>query len=162
MPLVIRENIALVEYKYHRNAVGFSRSKKPINKGCAGLWVVNGDNKKRLVDISSNDMTLFAKILRLAYNVITAFINVRNERRSFLIKGYFHMIADSNRVGTADTFKAEIALNLAFDNLSIISFDGIPAAGVLDNEAFQCAIYTVMISFCFSVRSSSILFINLS
>ena len=133
MPFVGRQYVAFIEHKYDRYVVSLSRSEEPIDEGCAGLWVIHSDNKECLVHVGSKNMALFAKVLRLPDNVIATVFYMGYECCLSLIKGNFHPVSHGNRIGAADTFQAEIALNLAFDNLTVVTFDGIPAAGVLDD-----------------------------
>lgn len=78
-------------------------------------------------------MALFAQVLRLANDIVSALINARDERRPLLIHGNLHMVAHGNRVGAANAFKAEIAFDFAFHRAAVIGFHRVPAARVFND-----------------------------
>ena len=121
--------------------------------------MAHGDDKERLVDIGGNDVALLGEVLRLAHDVVASVFDGGDECRSLLIERYLDPVAHSHRIGAAYALETEIALNLAFDRLAIVSAHSVPAAGVLDDESLH---YTVIISFCLASSSSSIFLIYLS
>ena len=78
-------------------------------------------------------MALFAQVLRLANDIVSALINTRDERRPLSIHGNLHPVAHGNRVGAANAFQAEIALDFAFHRAAVIGFHRVPAARVFND-----------------------------
>ena len=133
VPLVGREPVRLVEHQHHRNPVGFGRRQKAIDEDGACLRIIHRDDEHRLVDVGGQNVALFAQVLRLTNDIVSALINARDERRPFLIHGNLHMVAHSNRVGAANAFQAKIAFDFAFHQLAIIGFHRVPAARIFND-----------------------------
>ena len=79
-------------------------------------------------------MALLRKVLRLAYDVILSIVNGRDKGGSLSINHDINPVAHSHGVGTAYAFQPEIALYLTFYHLPVIGLDGVPRAGVLDDN----------------------------
>ena len=84
-----------------------------------------------MVYIGSNDVALLAKVLRFAYYVVASVADGGNKCCSLLIAHNLHDVAHSHRVGAANAFKSEVALNLAVYSLVVVRTYGVPAASVL-------------------------------
>ena len=133
VPLVGREPVRLVEHQHHRNLVGLGRCQEAIDEDGARLRIIHRDDEHRLIDVGGQNMALFAQVLRLANDIVSALINARDERRPLLIHGNLHMVAHSNRVGATNAFQAKIAFDFAFHQLAIIGFHRVPAARVFNH-----------------------------
>ena len=131
MALLVGKDVRLVEDEHHWHAVSLSRGEEAVDEDGAGLRIVDGDDKERLVHVGCDDMALLAEILRLAYDVVAAVTDGRDKRRALLIEDYLHTVAHSHRIGAAYALEAEVALYLTVHVLALVGADRIPTAGVL-------------------------------
>ena len=58
MQLLGREQVGLVENQHHGDAIGLGRGQETVDEGGGGLRIIDGDDKKHLVDIGRQDMAL--------------------------------------------------------------------------------------------------------
>ena len=93
--------------------------------------IVCCDNQERLVDVCSNDMALLREVRRLSDNIIPTVFYLSDESRSLLIRCDDNMVTNSHRIGRANSFQTEIALNLAIYCLAFLGFHRVPATCVL-------------------------------
>ena len=78
-------------------------------------------------------MTLLGEIDALANDIVTTVFNVDNP--TFVVDR--NTVSDSHRVRTPYAFDTEITLDLTINQLAIVREDGVPAACILDDEAFH-------------------------
>jgi hypothetical protein len=131
--LVIIEKIGLIEDEYNRNTISLGRCKKTVYEGSRGRRTINSNHQKSLIYISRKDMTLLGEILRLTDDIVLTIINLCNKGSTLLIGYYCNTITYSHRISTADALKTEITLYLGFNQLAIVSADGIPAPCIFYN-----------------------------
>ena len=130
MALLVGKDVRLVEDEHHWHAVSLSRGEEAVYEDGAGLRIVDGDDKERLVYVGCDDMALLAEVLRLAYDVVAAVAD-GSDKRALLIEDYLHTVAHSHRIGAAYALEAEVALYLTVHVLALVGADRIPTAGVL-------------------------------
>ena len=111
-----REQVGLVEYQHHGNAVSLSRGQETVDEGGRGLGIIHRDNQKNLIYVSRQDMALLGEIGSLTDHIVLTVFYISNEGSGFITRrlgqGKAHTVTHSHRIGTADTFQSEITLNL--------------------------------------------------
>ena len=81
------------------------------------VWGVdNGHHQQCLIDIRSEDMTLFGEVDAFPDDVIAAVFNGHNP----IALTYRHPVAYGHRIGGANSLDAEIALHLTLKELAIV------------------------------------------
>ena len=129
MPLVVRQQVGLVENQNDGYAIGFGRGQKTVDECRGRLGLADGDDEQCLVDIGCQDMALLGQVDRLADNVVPAILYFINP----VAFTQCHTVADGHGVGAAYALQAEVALYLAIKQLAIVCQDGVPAARILND-----------------------------
>ena len=95
--------------------------------------MVDGNDKRYLVDVSSQDMALFAQISGLADDVIFPILNFRDPFGTICQRLYFDKIAYRYRVCATNTADAEIAFDMTFRIRTIVHANDVTAARRFDD-----------------------------
>jgi hypothetical protein len=77
-------------------------------------------------------MTLFGEVDALADDVVAAVFNLND--KAVLD---FHAVAYGHGIGAPNAAQSEVALDFIIGSQSIVCQDGVPTAGILDDESFQ-------------------------
>ena len=83
------------------------------------------------IDISSEDMALLRKVLRLSDDIVLSIFDSRDKGSTLLVSNQSNPVANGHRVSASDTFQSKVTLYLALYELSIVGFDGIPTTSIL-------------------------------
>ena len=125
-----REQVGLVEYQHHGNAVSLSRCQETVDEGGRGLGIIHRNNQKNLIHIGRQNMTLLGEIGSLADHVVLTVFNLGDESRGLIVRrlgqGYTHPVAHSHRIGAADALQSEIPFYFRINGTTVISEDGVP------------------------------------
>ena len=127
------EQVGLVEYEDHGHAVGLCGGEEAVDEGGGGLWLAYGDDEQGLIDVGGQDMTLLGEVDAFTDDVVAAVFDA-GYPAAF---AYGDTVAHGNRIGRADAAEPEVAFYLIIGSQSIVGEDGVPTAGVLDDESFH-------------------------
>ena len=97
--------------------------------------MVDRDDKRHLVDVGSEDMTLFAQVGRPTDDVVPPFFDFLNPIGTIGERLYFHEVSDGYGVGTTDASDAEIALDMTFRIRTIVHTNDVTAARRFNDES---------------------------
>ena len=145
---VSRQEVGLVEYKEYGHAIGFCRSQKTVDECCRSLRLGDRDDQESLIDVSRQDMALLGEVDAFADDVVAAVLYLGDKGSALGIELDVNPVADGHGIGTPYAAQTEVTLDFAIDSQSIVREDGVPTAGILDDETFQSLII------CFDFRRS--------
>ena len=128
---VVRIEVGLVEDQADGYAVGFGRGQEAVDEDGGGLRIVDGHDEQALVEVGGDDVRLLREVRRASDDVVLPVVYFGDERRPLRVGADAHPVAHGHGVGAADSFQAEVALDLAFHQAAVVRLDDVPAAGVL-------------------------------
>ena len=135
--LIFIIKISLVDDQTYRYPICLCGGKKTVDEDGVGLRVANSDQKKSLVKVGCYDVALFGKVGRFADDIVLAVFYLVYQGRALLVEGDMHPVTHSHRVGAADAFQSEVALDFALNNWSLVGFDEVPAPCIFDDKSSQ-------------------------
>ena len=132
-PLVLGEEVELVEGQDHGHAIGLRASQETVDEGGACLRVVDRDDKQGLIDVGGEDVALFAEVGGSADDVVAPVADGGDEGRSLGIEADLHPVAHGHGIGAANALQAKVALDLAVHHPAVVGLDAIPAPRVFND-----------------------------
>lgn len=132
-PLVLGEEVELVEGQDHGHAIGLRAGQETVDKGGACLRVVDRDDKQGLIDVGGEDVALFAEVGGSADDVVAPVADGGDEGRSLGIDADLHPVAHGHGIGAANALQAKVALDLAVHHPAVVGLDAIPAPRVFND-----------------------------
>ena len=103
-PLVLGEEVELVEGQDHGHAIGLRAGQETVDEGGACLRVVDRDDKQGLIDVGGEDVALFAEVGGSADDVVAPVADGGDEGRA----------SDWRRISTRSPTATGLVLRMPF------------------------------------------------
>ena len=126
--------VYLVEDKRGRYAIRLAGGEEAVNEGGGGDGVVHRNEERHLVEVGGDDMRLLAQIRGAADDVILSLADGGNPIGAIGKGLHLHMVAHSNGVRRADTFNAEITLDMTIKGISVRKINKVTATRGFDDQ----------------------------
>lgn len=111
-PLVLGEEVELVEGQDHGHAIGLRAGQETVDKGGACLRVVDRDDKQGLIDVGGEDVALFAEVGGSADDVVAPVADGGDEGRSLGIEADLHRSPTATGLVLRMPFRRKLPLTL--------------------------------------------------
>lgn len=142
----VGEQIYLIKDKERAHAIGLAGREEAVDEGSGSDGVVDGDDKRYLVDVSGEDMTLFAQVRGTTDDVVPPLFDLLDPVGAIGERLYFHEVPDGYRIGTTDASDAEIALDMTLRIRTIVQPNDVTAARRFNDESPHQLAMTAILS----------------
>ena len=128
------KEVYLVEDERGWHAIRLAGSEKAVDEGGRGDGVVDSNEERHLVEVGGDDMRLLAQIRGAADDVVFSLADGGNPIGAIGKGLHLHMVAHSNGVRRADTFNAEITLDMTIKGISVRKINKVTATRGFDDK----------------------------